>query len=84
MILLGVACLIGGFVGLYFNVLILVPLTAALPFACCLSTAGHGDMISAALFSFIPAAIGLQGGYMIGLTARDLFRRSNTAQSKRI
>ena len=56
MILLGVACLIGGFVGLYFSVLVLVPLTAALAFACCLGAAGHGDMISAALFSFIPAA----------------------------
>jgi len=82
MILLGVACLIGGFAGLYFNVFVLVPLIAALAFACCLGAAAHGDMISAALFSFIPAAIGLQGGYMIGLTARDLFRRSNAAQSK--
>ena len=84
MILLGVACLIGGFVGLYFSVLVLVPLTAALAFACCLGAAGHGDMISATLFSFIPAAIGLQSGYMIGLTARDLFgqfiARLNTAR----
>ena len=84
MILLGVACLIGGFVGFYFSVLVLVPLTAALAFACCLSAAGHGDMISAALFSFIQAAIGLQSGYMIGLTARDLFRQSSATQSKRI
>jgi hypothetical protein len=84
MILLGVACLIGGFVGIYFNVFVLVPLTAALAFVCCLNAAGHGEIISATLFSFIPAAIGLQGGYMIGLTARDLFRRSNAGQSKRI
>jgi hypothetical protein len=44
-------------------------------------------MISAALFAFIPAAISLQGGYMIGLTARELFgqfiARLNAAQSKR-
>ena len=84
MISLGLACLIGGFAGLYFNVLVLVPLTATLAFACCLGAARHSDMISATLFSFIPAAIGLQGGYMIGLTARDLFRRSNAGQSKRI
>jgi len=87
MILLGVACLIGGFAGLYFNVLVLVPLTATLAFACCLGAARHGDMISATLFSFIPAAIGLQGSYMIGLTARELFgqliARLNAAQSKR-
>jgi hypothetical protein len=74
MILLGVACLIGGFVGLYLNVLVLVPLTAALALACCLGAAGHGDMISATLFSFIPAAVGLQSSYMVGLTARDIFR----------
>jgi hypothetical protein len=84
MILLGAACLIGGFVGLYFNVLALVPLTAALAVACCLGAAGHSDWISAALFSFIPAAVALQGGYMIGLTARDFFGESNAAQSKRI
>ena len=84
MILLGVACLIGGFVGLYFNVFVLVPLTAALAFACCLGAAGQGHLMSATLFNVIPAAIGLQGGYMIGLTARDLFGRSDAAQSKRI
>jgi hypothetical protein len=87
MILLGVVCLIGGFAGLFFSVLVLVPLTAALAFACCLGAAGHADMISATLFNFIPAAISLQGGYMIGLTARDLFgqpiARLNAAQSKR-
>ena len=84
MILLGVACLIGGFAGLYFNVLVLVPLTATLAFACCLGAARHGDMISATLFSFILAAIGLQGGYMIGLATRDFLRQFNAAQSKRI
>jgi hypothetical protein len=88
MILLGVACLVGGFVGLYFNVLVLVPLIAALAFACCLGAVGHSDTISATLLSFIPAAIGLQGGYMIGLTARDLFgqfiARLKAAPSKRI
>jgi hypothetical protein len=83
MILLGVACLIGGFAGLFFNVPVVVPLTAALALACCLGAAAHGDMI-ATIFSFIPAAIGLQGGYIIGLTARDLSRRSNAAQSERI
>ena len=87
MILLGVVCLIGGFVGLCFNVFVLVPLTAALAFACCLGAAAHGDMISTTLFNFIPATIGLQGGYMIGLTARELvgqlIARFNAAQSKR-
>ena len=87
MILLGAACLVGGFAGFYFSVLVLVPLTAALAFACCLGAARHGDMISAILFGFIPAAIGLQGSYMIGLTARELFgqliARLNAAQSKR-
>ena len=87
MILLGVACLIGGFAGLHFNVLVLVPLIAALAFACCLGAARHGDIISATLFGFIPAAISLQGGYMIGLTARELFgqfiARLNAAPPKR-
>jgi hypothetical protein len=44
-------------------------------------------MFPTTLFSLIPAAIGLQGGYMIGLTARDLFgqliARLTAAQSKR-
>jgi hypothetical protein len=86
MIMLGVTCLVGAYFGLYFGFVILIPLTLALALACVAGTAFQSEAISGSTTIF--AAISLQGGYMIGLTGRDLFRqfiaRLNSVQSRRI
>ncbi len=85
--MLCVTCLVGVYFGLYYGFLILIPLTLAAALACVASSAIHGEAISGALLATITAAIGLQGGYMIGLTGRDLFSqvvaRLNSMQSRR-
>ena len=87
MIMLGVACLVGAYFGLYFGFVILIPLTLALALACVAGTPVQSEAVSGALSTTITAAISLQGGYMIGLTGRDLFRqfvaRLNSVQSRR-
>lgn len=88
MVLLIVACLAGIFFGLYYNFLVLIPLTLAAAITCSAAAALHGQAISASLLAIIIPAVGLQGGYMIGLTSRDLLSqcvsRLNGVQSKRI
>lgn len=73
MVLLTIACLAGIYFGLYYNVLGLVPLTLAAVLTCSAASAWQGQTIPAALLATVLPAIGLQGGYMIGLTGRDLF-----------
>jgi hypothetical protein len=86
--LLIVATLAGIFSGLYFRFLILVPATLALAIASVSASMLAGTSCGSALLSTILPAIALQGGYMIGLTARDhlanLFARGNRVQSKRV
>jgi len=88
MVLLIVACLAGIFFGLYYNFLVLIPLTLAAAIACGAAAALHGQAISASLLAIVIPAVGLQGGYMIGLTGRDLLSqfvsRLSGVQSKRI
>jgi hypothetical protein len=88
MILLIVASVAGIFFGLYYNFLVLIPLTLAAALACSAAALLHGENVSAALFAIVIPAIGLQGGYMIGLTSRDVLSqflsRLNAAQSKRV
>jgi hypothetical protein len=72
MVLLIVASLAGIFFGLYYNFLVLIPLTLAAAIACSIGLALHGQSISASLLVMVIPAVGLQGGYMIGLTGRDL------------
>lgn len=88
MITLGVTCLVGVYFGLYYGFLVLIPLTLAAALACVVGTSLHGEAISGALLTAIVSAIGLQGGYMIGLTGRDLFSqflaRLNSMQSRRV
>jgi hypothetical protein len=88
MILLFVASVAGIFFGLYYNFLVLIPLTLAAAVACSAAALLHGENVSAALFAIVIPAIGLQGGYMIGLTSRDVLSqflsRLNGAQSKRV
>jgi hypothetical protein len=87
-VLLTAACLAGIFFGLYYNFLVLVPLALAAAVTCSAVAAVHGQSISAALFTIVVPAVGLQGGYMIGLTSRDLLgqflSRLGVAQSKRV
>jgi hypothetical protein len=88
MVLLIVACLAGIFFGLYYNFLVLIPLTLAAAVTYSAVAVLHGQTISAALLGIVIPAVGLQGGYMIGLTSRDLLSlflsRLSAAPSKRI
>jgi hypothetical protein len=88
MVLLIVAFVAGIFLGLYYNLLVLVPLTLAAALVFSAAALLHGQTVSAALFAVIIPAIALQGGYMIGLTSRDVLSqflsRLNAAQSKRV
>jgi hypothetical protein len=71
-VLLIIACLAGIYFGLYYNVLVLGPLTLAAVFTCGAASAWQGQPIPTALLVTVLPAIGLQGGYLIGLTGRDL------------
>ncbi|NOJ43666.1 hypothetical protein [Bradyrhizobium australiense] len=80
--------LVGVFFGVYCNFLILVPLTLATIIACGAAAASHGQTISGVLLAILIPAVALQGGYMIGLTSRDLLSqllsRLHLVPSKRI
>ena len=88
MILLIVASLAGIFFGLYYNFLVLIPLTLAAAITCSTVAVQAGGSAGSALLAIIIPAIGLQAGYMIGLTSRDTFgeflNRHVGAQSKRL
>jgi hypothetical protein len=82
------SCGAGIYLGLNFNVLILLPLSLfgaiAFIFVSWSSGLGLSESFGVVLLPLISA----QGGYMLGLTARDaygqLLARLNHAQSKRI
>jgi hypothetical protein len=88
MALLIVTCMAGVFFGLYYNFLVLIPLTLAAAATCGSAALFHDQSISSALLAIVIPAVGLQGGYMIGLTGRDLFdqllARFSGAESKRV
>jgi hypothetical protein len=88
MVLLIVSCLAGIFFGLYYKFLVLIPLTLAAAITCSAAALLHGQTISASLFAIVVPAVGLQGGFMIGLTGRDLLSqfvsRLSGVQSKRV
>ncbi|WOH53695.1 hypothetical protein [Bradyrhizobium sp. sBnM-33] len=81
------ACLIGVFSGLYYKFLITIPLTLVAVIACAASAAWHGQTVSAAFLNTVMMTVALQGGYMIGLTSRDLLSqilsRLHAAPSRR-
>jgi hypothetical protein len=87
-LLLIVSCLAGMFFGLYYNFLVLIPLTLAAAIVCGASAAWHGQHILELLLLTVILAVGLQGGYMIGLTSRDvlsqLLSRLNALNSRHI
>jgi hypothetical protein len=68
-----IACLVGLYFGLYFNFLVLIPLTLAAILASSFASVWYGQTISAALVAIVLLAVGIQGGYMIGLSSRELF-----------
>ena len=82
------ACAAGVYLGLHFNVLVMLPFSAlgagALMFS--LWASGHAFPDSAGLL-LVPM-IAIQAGYMVGLTARDsyeqLLARLNIGQSERV
>jgi hypothetical protein len=88
MALLIVTCVAGVFFGLYYNFFVLIPLTLVAAATCSSAAWLHGHSISGALLAIVIPAVGLQGGYMIGLTGRDLFdqllARFSGAESKRV
>jgi hypothetical protein len=88
MALLIVTCMAGVFFGLYYNFFVLIPLTFVAAATCSSAALLHGQSISSALLAIVIPAVGLQGGYMIGLTGRDLFdqllARFSGVESKRV
>jgi hypothetical protein len=66
-----IASLVGILVGVCFHFLALVPLTIGAIIYCYLGTLWDGQSVAASLLPVIVPVIGLQGGYMIGLTGRD-------------
>jgi hypothetical protein len=70
--LLSIASLVGIYLGLYHTVFSLLPVTLVTTFACWASAMAYDATISSASLEGLVAAIGLQGGFMIGLTGRDV------------
>lgn len=88
MTLLIVAALAGVFLGLYYKFLVLIPITLAAAIASSAAALWAGHSAWSALLAIMLPAVGLQGGYMIGLTGRDflgqILARNGGVQSKRI
>jgi hypothetical protein len=82
------ACCAGLYLGLHFNILVLLPFTVLGAGAFIFSswTSGQGLFDSAGILLF--PIISVQAGYMLGLTARETYgqvlARLNIGQSKRI
>jgi hypothetical protein len=82
------ACIAGIYLGLHFNILVLLPFSILGAGAYFFSpwTAGHSFLDSAGLL--VLPMISVQAGYMLGLTARESYgqlrARLNIGLSKRI
>ena len=88
MALLIASCLAGIYFGLNYSFQVLIPLTLAAAIVCSITALLNGQTVPASLFSIVIPAFGLQGGYMIGLTSRDLLgqvvSRLRGVQSRRV
>ena len=84
MLFLGLASAVGALIGLSWSVFALLPVTAVMALVWSTFSLVPGDFHPPSL---VLAAVGLQGGYMIGLTGRDIFSalvsRLQTAPPKR-
>jgi hypothetical protein len=82
------ACCAGVYLGLHFNILVLLPFSVlgAGAIICSSSTASQSFSDSAGILLF--PLIAIQAGYLLGLTAREpygqLLARLNIGHSKRI
>lgn len=87
MTLLVVAFFAGIFLGLYYQFLVLIPITLAAALTSSVVALFSGGSVLHALFALIVPVIALQSGYIAGLTGRDFMAprpaRSNL-QSKRV
>jgi hypothetical protein len=72
MITLCMTCSVGVYFGLYNGFLVLIPVTLLAALASVAGNPVPGEAISSILPTILAQAIGLQGGYMIGLTGRDV------------
>ncbi len=84
--LIVLASLAGVFIGLNFKAVTLVPVFLFGLAAYAVLSIDHG--FGPTFVAIVVAAISIQGGYMVGLTGRDLFAniltRLNIVQSKRV
>ena len=82
------ACAVGIYLGLHFNILVLVPFSLLGTGAYVASSLASGQSLFGSLAIALFPIISLQAGYMLGLTAREtygqLLSRLNIGQSKRI
>lgn len=88
MTLLIVASLAGVFFGLYYKFFVLVPITFAAAIASSTAALWDGHSAWSALSAVVLSTVGLQGGYMIGLTGREFLGQAlphdEGVQSKRV
>jgi hypothetical protein len=87
MLILIIACSIGILIGLHYRVLAVVPVTLLVISVSCLSAAIHGSSFFGIFSSAFIATFSVQGGYVIGLTARGLLGqvfRGAAPESKRV
>jgi hypothetical protein len=88
MVYLALVSAVGGLIGLYWNVFALLPILAILTVASSSSALVHDEPSLSVLTSTAIALFGLQGGFMIGLTSREVVghfvARAAAAASKRV
>jgi hypothetical protein len=84
MITLCITCLVGVYFGLYYGFLMLIPVALVAAVASVAGSAVYGEAISSILLTILAQAIGLQGGYMIGLTGRDVLSQFVTRQTRHV
>jgi hypothetical protein len=65
----------GIFFGLFYNFLILIPVTLGAAIVCCVAAVLASQNASDALLAAVIPSLGLQGGYMVGIIGRDIFGR---------
>lgn len=75
MILSALTCGAGVYLGLYFNLLGLLPLSALGAGAYLLSAWSPGQNLFDGAWNLLLTIIAIQAGYMVGLTARDPYRQ---------